>query len=366
MAQTQFRSDDTTRWWLGYGDGSDGAYSSSGNATDAPIDSSCSGTSGTTSLSATNVSFVNGEPVFIHQTRGTGAGNWELNQIASYSAGTITTRTPLKNTYTDSGASQAQVIQLKQYSSFTQNSGHTLTAKAWNGDVGGFIAFLCRGKVTIAGTLNLSLKGFVGGAGTNGNNGYAGESYVGATVLQTAANGGGGGGGDDLDKVNGGGGGYITGGAQDANASAPGTGSLVTEFYLGSGGGGGGHPTTAGAGGTGAGSLLIIADDIEITGSVTLNGGSSSGGVYGVGGGASGGGVLLKGKTIVLGSGLITASGGTSASNIDGNNGGTGGNGSVGRIHVDYLLSLTGTTTPTLDSTQDLTLRKPLNRRIVI
>jgi len=48
MAQTQY----------GFGNGSDGALSISADTTDAPIDSACTGTSGSTTLSATNASFA--------------------------------------------------------------------------------------------------------------------------------------------------------------------------------------------------------------------------------------------------------------------------------------------------------------------
>ena len=67
------------RQFLGFGDGSDGDLVVSSNTTDNPIDASCSGSSGSTSLSATNTSFSAGQMVRIDQTRGTGAGNWEKN-----------------------------------------------------------------------------------------------------------------------------------------------------------------------------------------------------------------------------------------------------------------------------------------------
>ncbi|MEM3335472.1 MAG: hypothetical protein QXY47_05520, partial [Thermoplasmata archaeon] len=125
MAQRQFRSDDTDKWLYGFGSGSDGDISIN-TSTDNPIDSTCSGTIGTTSLTATNSLFAPGQIILIHQTRGTGAGNWELNRIASYTAGTITLLHPLQNTYTTSGASVAQVLVMKQYNNFTINSGQTL------------------------------------------------------------------------------------------------------------------------------------------------------------------------------------------------------------------------------------------------
>jgi len=61
-----------------------------------------------------------------------------------------------------------------------------------------------------------------------------------------------------------------------------------------------------------------------------------------VGGSGAGGSILLKAQTATLGTAQITAAGGA------GNN-----PGSIGRIHLDYYTSYTGTTTPTLDATQD-------------
>lgn len=369
MAQRQFRSDDTSPWIFAFGDGSDGAYSSAGNATDAPVDSSCSGTAGATSLSATNASFAAGKPILIHQSRGTGAGAWELNYISGYTAGTITTRFALTNTYTDSGASQAQVIQLKQYSSFTQNSGHTLTAKAWTGDVGGIIAFLCSGTTTITGTLTATGKGFRGGSGgVDHATAYSGEGTSGASSQTQSANGNGGGGGAWRSGFNygglGGGGGYASSGYSQGVAWAGTGGSSVGEAAIttlilgGASGGSGANSGTGGAGGNGGGAVLIISKDITVSGSIAVNGGAggnatgseSSGSV-----GGTGGACLIKAQTATLGTTKITSSGGAGGSQT--NNGYNGETGGVGRIHLDYLTSYTGTTTPTLDVTQDLSLK---------
>lgn len=370
MASTQFKSTDTTPWWLKYGNGSDGAYSSSGSATDAPVDSSCSGTVDTTSLSATNASFANGKPILIHQSRGTGAGSWELNQIASYTSGTITTVSPLKNTYTDSGASQAQVIQLKQYSSFTQNSGHTLTAKAWDGNVGGIIAFLAKGTVIVNGAITAAGKGYVSGGGTSiGGQAAQGEGSAGAGGNSTAANGSGGGGGlGDAGNRGPGGGGGGNGGAGEAgmesNGNAGGTGGssvgtagLTTMLMGGHGGGGARGSGVSGSPGTGAnggGIVAIFGKEITVTGSVVANGNNGGGASVdgGGGGGGAGGSVLLKAVTATLGSSLVTAAGGSR----DTGGSAYGGAGGTGRIHLDYLVSYTGTTTPTIDVTQDYSL----------
>lgn len=388
MPQRQWRSDDTDQWVYGFGTGSDGAYSSSGNATDAPIDSSCSGTSGATSLTATNASFAAGQFILIHQSRGTGAGNWELNRISSYTSGTITTSHALMNTYTDSGASQAQVLVVKQYTTFTQNSGHTLTAKAWDGNVGGIIAFFCSGKTTIAGTFDCagatgggSPQGGTGGgatsgAGFDGGNGragissynsfaFSGEGTANSSQGSNAANGNGGGGGGLSGPASsaGAGGGHGTTGGNGGGSlgstggSTAGVAALTTMVFGGGGGGSAkdGPLNYANGGGSGGGIVAIFSNDLVITGSITTTGGQGGqanvGGTRGGGGGA-GGSILLKTQTATLGTNLLLSTGGAGGSAQEG----TGGAGGVGRIHIDYSSSFTGTTNPTIDSRLDSTI----------
>jgi len=400
MAQRQFRSDDTSIWPYGFGDGSDGALTISANTTEAPIDASCSGTSGATSLSATNASFAAGQVILIHQTRGTGSGGWELNKIAAYSSGTITTALALTQTYTDSGDSQAQVRVLKQYSAVTIDSTKIYTAKAWDNNVGGIIGWLCSGTTTITGTLAMNgvagsqYSGSTTGGGAQGIgfdggdasrtassniHSYRGEGSDAATTQTYTAGSGGGGGSTDSSQRNSGspgGAGYAAGGQNGQASSNNGTGgtaygsaSLVA-LHLGSGGGGGraGAGQTVGGGGGGGGIALIISKTFTMSGAITSNGGNGANGTTANtgdgtvtapgGGGGSGGSVLIKAQTATLGTNLITAAGGSGGTGLKGNGAslGNAGNGSVGRIHLDYKTSYTGTTTPTLDSTQDLAL----------
>jgi hypothetical protein len=384
MSQRQFRSDDTSKWVYGFGNGSDGAYSSTGNATDAPIDSSCSGNAGSSSLTATNVSFSAGQIILIHQSRGTGVGNWELNKILNYTAGTITTIHTLINTYTDSGSSQAQVLVLKQYTSFTQNSGHTLTVKAWNGNVGGILAFMCNGNVTISGQLNLS--GSVGGSNINGQGsggatgggfygghvdgidpstawtgeGTAGASYQVSSVNDINGNGGGGG---WEGSCGGGGGNALTGGNAHRvyGGSSVGIANLTTITFGGGGGGASGNWQSNGAGGSGGGISIIICKNIIISGSIISTGGNGGNSSANLAGGAGAGGdILIKCQNATLGNNLITALGGTGGTSGSGS-GYNGGSGSVGRIHLDYKTSYSGNTNPYVDITNDITIDYPAN-----
>lgn len=347
MAQRQFLTSDTSVWSDKYGTGSDGALTISSDTTEAPIDASCSGTAGTTSLSATNASFATGQLLLIHQTRGTGVGTWELNKISSYVAGTITTSYSLINTYTDSGASQAQVRVLKQYSAVTINSAKTYTAKAWDGDVGGILAFVCNGTTTVTGTISANGSGFRGGLGNNnsGSLGDSGEGTAGASVANSsAANGNGGGGGKSTGGPTPSGGGNGTAGSE-ANGGAIVGNAGLTLMDFGGGGGGRGMDSPAQNDGTrGGGIILIISKTLSVTGTITGLGLDHQTNA----GAGAGGSVLLKGQALTLGSTLTTATGGAGD--------GSGGAGGTGRIHADYSTSISGTTNPTLDSTQDAIL----------
>ena len=106
----------------------------------------------------------------------------------------------------------------------------------------------------------------------------------------------------------------------------------------------------------GGGIVIIVSKTLTITGAINVNGDvgyTSSIPASGGGGGGAGGAVLLKGKTLTIGTNLITV-----ALGAGGNENADGGAGSVGRIHADYSISLTGTTTPTIDSTLDLTIKE--------
>ena len=350
--------------YQGFGNGSDGAATLSG--TDAPVDSSCSGTSGTKSLSATNVSFADDKLVLIHQSKGTGVGNWEINIIDSYSAGTITTLFDLVNTYTDSGQSQAQVIQLPEYSSVTISG--TLTAKAWDGNVGGIIAFLCNGETNISGTMTAAGKGYRGAASVRDADGLQGEGYnndAGTRSINANASGGGGGWAGDqhggFGGGGGGGGGHATAGSGGVGAGTTGSGgtagtigadsSSATKLHFGGGGGSGGEQYNqgqAGAGSPGGGIIFVLTASLVVTGSVSANGsvgGNSTPGISdgGGGGGGAGGYVYIQCIDATIGSNLITATGGAGGTFT-----GSGGNGGAGASGFVYIAAcgVTGTSNP--------------------
>ncbi|GEM_PF-2868971 len=357
-----------------FGNGTDGALTVSSNTTEAPIDSAATATAGSTTISATNASFAAAQKILIIQMDGANAGKYEIRTISAYTAGTITTTEALTNTYT----SKAQVRVLKQYSSVTINASVTYTAKAWDGTVGGILAFLCNGTVTVAGTISAngaaatdqtgaSGGGFRGGDGLNndtgGGSGMSGEGTGGASVRQVTANGNGGGGGNLQSDSGAGGGGHAAAGTDGTRAvtlqggiggSAVGVAALTTVFM--GGGGGGAHyngsTTQVGGGGSGGGIIHFWGTTLTVTGAITANGGAGVTLNGKGGGGGAGGSILLKAQIATLGSALITATGG--AGGADSAN--AGGAGAVGRIHLDYLTSYAGTTSPTLDYATDNTL----------
>jgi len=347
-----------------YGNGSDGALSISENTTESPIDSSCSGAVDGKSLSATNASFVAGQIILIHQSRGTGAGQWELNVIDSYTAGTITTKYNLAYTYTDSGSSQAQVRVLKQYSSVTVDDAYTYASKAWDRNVGGILAFMCNGTTTITGTVNVKLRGYrAGQRETNDLEPTCGEGTVGDRVEQkTTANGSGGGSGthDSDDNVGGGGGNATAGGTGSGSGGTAGTeagAADLTNMVFGGGAGGNSDAVgelLPGIAYTAPGLVAIFSKEIVITG--VIDGDGSNGATQtGTGGsGSAGGSILIKSNIATLGTNLVHAIAGTGSAGTGGK--ANGAVGSVGRIALHYGTSYTGTTTPAADITQDSNL----------
>jgi len=376
MAQRQFRSDDTSKWFPKYGNTLDGdkTVSSNSNYDGANAGGGANAASAQKNVSIDAIStFSNNDLVVIHQTRGTGVGVWELNKIASGGGSTsLVMVMDLSNDYTESGASQFQVLQLKQFRNVVVNSGISYSATSWDGSKGGIIAFLAK-SVSVVGTITAASKGYYGGDGASAGSrqGRNAEGSAGAGQSATTAANGSGGGGGVPDTLNHDGGGGGSGGSHATSGTAgttknnggPGTAATTTTgnagltlMTFGGGGGEGGADDGGswGRGGYGGGIVLVVSRNIEVTGSITTTGenGTTPSSQDGGHGGAAGGSILLKGQTITLGSSLVASAGGTGSVEAS-----TGGNGGVGRNHVDYSKSLSGTTSPTLDSRQDSSLR---------
>lgn len=349
-----------------FGNGSDGAYSSATIPT--LTKDSCSGTATSTTLTTAGSTFANGDVLLIHQTRGTGVGQWEINRVSSGGGtATLTLQVALNYTYTDSGASQAQATKIPMYSNVTVESG-TWTVPAWDGNTGGILVFASNGTTTVTGTISGSGKGHVGGSANivNNGSGYQGEGTGGSSALSTSANGNSGGGGQGNTGsggqpagAGGGNGAAGTSATVAVGGSAVGSSDLITLCLGGAGGGGatnssGTDGERGGAGGSGGSAIFIFSKYITISGSIVANGnnGSNTGGIHsGGGGGGAGGSSLVVCQTASLGSSLITASAGA------GGSGGAGGAaGGTGRIAVHHSATVTGTTSPTFTDVTDTTL----------
>jgi hypothetical protein len=338
-----------------FGNGSDGAYSSATIPT--LTKDSCSG-SGTT-LTTSGSTFANGDILLIHQSRGSGVGQWEINKVSS-GGGTasLTLSQTLNYTYTDSGASQAQAIKIPQYSSFTISGTTSITD--WAGDTGGIFIAAVSGIASITGIISADSRGYDGGPGDIGSTGVShGEGTQGPVVYwpsalqDTGGSGGGKGGG-------GGGGGHATSGGNGTGGYEPGYGGdaagladLTTMVFGGGGGSGASANEHDGDGAPGGGILFLIAKTITLTGSISNYGGTGENSSDGTGGGGgAGGSVLLVCQTATLGSNLIAATGGSGGTSPNGN----GGAGSTGRIAIHYSNSYTGTTSPSFTDVPDTTL----------
>lgn len=358
-----------------FGDGRNGAKVISSNTTQSPKDESCSGTSGNKSLSVGSTSISNNDVVIIHQTRGTGAGQWEVNKVVS--GGGTTSLTLAENkafTYTDGGSSQAQAIRIPMYTAVTVNSSRFWTAKSWGGDVGGILLFACNGTTTVTGTIRIngasgsgSTPGSSGGyygANTAGKRGEGVNAARNVTAYTRNGNAAGGGFADGGNAAGGGGGNGSSGTAgnyQPENSTQPGQGgtiagnSQLTNMVFGGGGGssdispegGGGTPSGGAAGGA---AIFIYSRVLTITGSATTTGGNggTNVGVVNYGGSGAGGSIFMGVQTATLGTNKAVATGGIGE--------GAFAKGGNGRIALHYGSSYTGTTNPTLTATKDSSL----------
>ncbi|MFH1641356.1 MAG: LamG-like jellyroll fold domain-containing protein, partial [Nanoarchaeota archaeon] len=261
------------------------------------------------------------------------------NSVLNYSSGT---QLFVNKGITLSGTSTLTISYLN-ISTLTIPSGSTITHQP-NNTLGLNITAI---NLTIesGGSINLSGKGYTGGACTTG-----------ATASGTGSGPGGGGGISGVDTQKGGGGagyggygGYgISAWAATGGSGGSHYGSLIFPIGLGSGGGGGQGFADCSNGGNGGGAVFInVTDTLNISGNIYTDGISAiSFGGSGIapGGGGSGGGVYIVSNTFT-GYGSITSDGGRGG-DVTGGSGGAGGGASGGRIAIYYSTkTYTGTTT---------------------
>jgi hypothetical protein len=384
-----------------FGDGRDGVMPGSGNLDSnngvgiAIVNSGNVGSYSVTVIDAYSGWRINpGDAVLIHQTQGSGAGCWEMNNaVSDYTGGVavIQLMKPLICNYASGGNNHAQIMRVPQYTNCPV-SGVVTPLAQWNGAWGGIFAVLCNGTMAITGQIranggagsqitgNCIETGGAGlGYGFRGGNAFRshgnsdagcgwstsfhaaqqGESALSSGNYSDQSNGSGGGGGPGNNSVtgSGGGGGYGTtggtGGGSDG-ASVGGIGgqivgiaNLAQQMYFGNGGGGGQkwYSYAPGGGGAGGGIIYISARQLNVSGSVTANGGNGASADQ-AGGGGSGGSVFIRVANATLGSSAITAIGGSA-----GTGQAQGGAGGVGRIRIEYS-TLNGTTNPSASTQQ--------------
>lgn len=334
-----------------FGDGRDGALTISSDTTQSLTTQSCSGTATQSTLTIASGAFTNGDVVIIHQLRGTGIGQWEINMISSGGGSTtLTLDQALHYTYTDSGASQAQVFKLPMYTIVVVDSTKTWTGAAWDQNIGGIFSFAAKTSATITGNITVSARGYAGSAhSTDAAKSASAEGGSGnpGTQATGAAQGGDG---------SGAGGGYGTAGTRNGgagNPQQPGSAYGSADLTLFSFGGAGTGATTgsgagAGDGGKSAGSFLIFVKEITITGSISTNGQAGGNSSETGGGGGSGGSGLLFCISATIGTNLITATGGAAGTATT-----AGGVGGVGRIAIHHSGTITGTSNPSFSDVSD-------------
>jgi len=354
-----------------WGDGTDGnATISSDSNTRATV----IGTAGQLTVTAGSSAFANGDLVLIQQTQGTGAGQWEINMVAS---GGGTTSLVMKEANHYTFASGAQIVKIPRYTTATV-SAHAVSA--FNGSING-VEFICASvSITVSGALNGNGGngnqghgavaggtggGFRGGYGTSNGSGnaYCGDGTTGDSTSQYLQMGNGGGGGQ-YNQNGGGGGGNANAGTsgQNVNSGNPGQGGAAVgtddliNINMGGGGGGGCKDSDKGvsSGGAGGAVVYLVSKDIIVSAGVTVNGGTSpdcADGEGACGGGGAGGSVLLICETATLGTNQITSAAGGA-----GTTGADGGAGSVGRIAVHHSGEVTGTTNPSFTDITDASL----------
>jgi gliding motility-associated-like protein len=88
------------------------------------------------------------------------AGNYEMLVISSISSSTIIFTTPISRTYNTIGL--VQLVKVPVYNNV--NVIGVLTCSPWNGQTGGVLALEANGNVTLNANIDVSGKGFLGGA----------------------------------------------------------------------------------------------------------------------------------------------------------------------------------------------------------
>ena len=318
------------------------------------------GDAGSQSVEVSNPSVFNyGNHILLHQFvgtggNGTGAGNWELNQVIGVNGNTLSLAKPLDHTYTSGGCDtgRAQAVVAASYNLLEVVNGGQIRPSEYmpnTGEARGGIVYIRARKIVVktGGQIVADTRGFKGGNDHNCNNGYHSESGHSQCsvcdnqqpLYHTSPNCSGGGGGDHScsspGKGGGGGGGNMVQGG-NGTGSAPGSGgnavgdAQLNTLHFG-GGGGRGWPYDGGHGG----GIIVLGSEtiiVEAGGKISANGGTGQGcdncnSTYAAAGGGAGGTIALFANQVVN-EGTISTTGGAGGQGQPGN-GGNGGEGWV-------------------------------------
>lgn len=323
------------------------------------------------------------------------AGVYEVVTIDSHaeSAGTPTSITLTASptaTFNTGSNSSVQIITFPRFGAHNYTTTSDMEALAWNGNIGGVLAFQVSGTLTLLHDLDASEAGFRGAsANGGGSTGCTGGSNYRVIAGANYANKGegiyrvtnpnyeagrahllnGGGGGNSHNAGGGGGSNYTAGGLggpgwPNCSPSAGGIGGLnlssnidAGRVFMGGGGGAGegndgGSPTAANGGGI----ILIKAGGLRTAGgtpvTIAANGGSVTAGSGGDGnsGGGAGGSIVFEVASWSVAAGApltVSADGGNGGSVNHNDIHGAGGGGGMGAVIYSTTTPVTNITTNT-------------------
>lgn len=259
------------------------------------------------------------------------AGNYEMLIISAISSSTITFTTPFLKTYNTIGL--VQLVNIPVYNNV--NVIGNLTCSPWNGLKGGVLVFEATGNVNLNANIDVTGKGFLGGAKAFGQfiscagnttgfklpsssliSANKGEGIMiikpsFAKGLGALANGGGAG--NDVNGGGAGGGNLGTGGRGGSNKCSTSPSAICggyggkscvysnmnNKIFLGGGGGAGHENDGVSTGGVSGGGIIIIRSGGSISGNgnfINANGNNNTliAGNDGQGGGGAGGAILIE------------------------------------------------------------------------
>ncbi len=269
-------------------------------------------------------------------------GTYEILTVRSIDFGTnqLTFATPILKTYgatTNNATLTGQKIivqRIPHYRNVTISG--TLTANAWDGNLGGILFIKANGLLVVTSTGSISMlgRGYRSDSAVTGSS-TTGESYSGPSVAGGVCNPNNGGGSPGSNANNcyyGMGGSYATAGTrkpiQVGTVGFTYGDALLTRWLMGSAGGRyGNYPDTVGGG-----IIVVWANNMGVSGHINASGSNA----LSYSGGSAGGSVYLRANTMNIGQGRVTARGGTSP---------FGGDGGAGRIRIDAASLHAGDTT---------------------